>query len=90
MLNIINILMWSIMMKTIQMTIDEELLTRVDQATQFLGMARSAFIRQSLELALRNQAIAEMERKQISGYQQQPVNAGEFDVWENEQSWGTI
>lgn len=75
-------------MKTIQMTIDDALLTRVDQAIQFLGIARSAFIRQALEQALRSQAIVEMEQKQIAGYQQRPVGAGEFDVWEAEQAWG--
>jgi len=75
-------------MKTIQMTIDEDLLKRVDQAILSLGIARSAFIRQALEHSLINLAIAEMEQKQILGYQQHPVSEGEFDLWEAEQAWG--
>jgi metal-responsive CopG/Arc/MetJ family transcriptional regulator len=76
-------------MKTIQMTIDEPLLAKVDQMTQALNTTRSAFIRQALELALQRQAIAEMEKKHAEGYAQHPVAPGEFDVWEDEQAWGT-
>jgi hypothetical protein len=48
----------------------------------------SAFIRDALELKLRQQAIAEMERKHAEGYARHPVEPGEFDVWEDEQAWG--
>ena len=75
-------------MKTIQMTIDEKLLMKVDRASQSLGMARSAFIRQALEQALRTQTIRDLEAQQIAGYTQEPVIKGEFDVWEGEQDWG--
>lgn len=75
-------------MKTIQMTIDEPLLAEVDQMIQALDTTRSAFIRQALELALQRNRIAEMERKHAEGYAQHPVEPGEFDVWEDEQSWG--
>ena len=74
--------------KTIQMTIDEPLLTEVDQMAEKLNTTRSAFIREALELALRRQAIAEMERNHAEGYARQPVEPGEFDVWEDEQAWG--
>jgi hypothetical protein len=49
-------------MKTIQMTIDEPLLAKVDQAIKELEMTRSAFIREALELALRHYQILEMEK----------------------------
>jgi metal-responsive CopG/Arc/MetJ family transcriptional regulator len=75
-------------MKTIQMTIDEPLLSKVDQAIQELKMTRSAFIREALELALRHYQILEMEQKHAAGYARQPVEPGEFDVWVNEQAWG--
>ena len=75
-------------MKTIQMTIDEPLLTEVDQMAEKLNTTRSGFIREALELALRRHAIAEMERKHAEGYARQPVEAEEFDVWEDEQAWG--
>ncbi len=75
------------MLKTIQMTIDDTLLAQVDQASNSLGLARSAFIRQALELALRNRKITNLEQKQITGYQRHPVVTGEFDLWEAEQVW---
>jgi metal-responsive CopG/Arc/MetJ family transcriptional regulator len=75
-------------MKTIQITIDEELLLKVDQATQLQRVARSHFIRKALEEALRQLAIEELERKQREGYQRIPTVNGEFDIWESEQAWG--
>ena len=75
-------------MKTIQITIDEALLKKVDQATHLMKMARSQFIRQALEDALRQLAIEKLEQKQAEGYRQHPVTSGEFDIWESEQAWG--
>ena len=75
-------------MKTIQITIDEELLQKVDQATQLKGVARSQFIRGALEAALRQLAVEALEQKQAEGYRRSPVTAGEFDLWEAEQDWG--
>ena len=75
-------------MKTIQITIDEDLLQRVDRATQLQRVARSQFIRTALEDALRQLAIDELERKQAAGYRRHPVTPGEFDIWESEQAWG--
>jgi len=75
-------------MKTIQITIDDELLQKVDHATQLQRVARSQFIRKALEDALRRLSIEELERKQSEGYQRIPVTKGEFDIWESEQAWG--
>lgn len=75
-------------MKTIQMTIDDELLAEVDQLTAVLQTTRSAFIRSALQLALRHHAILEKEQQHAKGYAHHPVAPGEFDVWEAEQSWG--
>ena len=49
-------------MKTIRMTIDESLLEDVDRTVTALHTTRSAFIRDALVLALRRQAVAELER----------------------------
>lgn len=74
-------------MKTVQMTIDEPLLAEVDLVIQNLNTTRSAFMRDALRLALRQQKIKEMERKHAEGYAKFPVEPGEFDVWEAEQVW---
>ena len=75
-------------MKTIQMTIDEELLSAVDKATTDLGTTRSAFIRSALQVALRQHEILTLEERHATGYARQPVASGEFDVWQGEQAWG--
>lgn len=75
-------------MKTIQMTIDDELLAEVDQLTATLQTTRSAFIRSALQLALRHHVMLEKEQQHAKGYTQYPVAPGEFDVWDAEQAWG--
>ena len=75
-------------MKPIQMTIDDDLLKRVDQVTQAMGMARSDFIRRALEDALRSLKISELEEEQRKGYLAHPVTEEEFGDWVSEQAWG--
>ncbi len=75
-------------MKTVQITIDEPLLTEVDLAVQTLQTTRSAFMRKALQLALRQYRIAQMEQQHAEGYARYPVEPGEFDIWLNEQAWG--
>ena len=74
-------------MKTIQVTIDDTLLLRVDQATRLKKIARSQFIRKALEDTLRQMAVEELEQKQAEGYRSHPVTSGEFDAWVSEQVW---
>ncbi len=75
-------------MKTIQITIEEDLLDKVDKATQRQKIARSQFIRDALQSALRQLAIQELEKRHSKGYLRHPVQPGEFDGWDNEQAWG--
>jgi metal-responsive CopG/Arc/MetJ family transcriptional regulator len=75
-------------MKTIQMTIDEPLLTAVDKLIADLNTTRSAFIRDALILALQRYKVAQLEQKHAEGYARHPVKPNEFDAWETEQAWG--
>ncbi len=74
-------------MKTIQMTIDEQLLVEVDKAVRALETSRSAFLREALRQALKQLQITAMEQQQIAGYKRYPTQPDEFDVWQNEQVW---
>jgi metal-responsive CopG/Arc/MetJ family transcriptional regulator len=76
-------------MKTIQMTIDARLLKAVDKLTKIRKTSRSAFIRAAVEAELRRERVRVLEDQHTAGYRQQPVTAGEFDVWLTEQDWGT-
>ena len=75
-------------MKTIQMTLDENLLNKVDKAIRELNTTRSAFIRESLQNHLDRIKIKKLEKKHLDGYLKHPVKTGEFDIWEDEQVWG--
>lgn len=76
-------------MKTIQMTIDDRLLKAVDKMCKTLKTTRSGFIRDALEAELRRIRIREAEARHIEGYARNPVAPGEFDVWLEEQDWGS-
>lgn len=75
-------------MRTVQMTLDEELLASVDEAAKKLNTTRSGFTRKALREALDRLTIRELEEKHKRGYERRPVHKGEFDVWEKEQEWG--
>ncbi len=75
-------------MRTVQMTLDDELLASVDKAAKKLKTTRSGFTRKALREALDRLTIRELEEKHRRGYERQPVRKGEFDVWEEEQAWG--
>jgi metal-responsive CopG/Arc/MetJ family transcriptional regulator len=75
-------------MKTIQMTLDEPLLSRVDELTAQLHVTRSEFIRQALHLALKQHEIATLEAEHARGYAQQPAAPDEVAEWADEQHWG--
>ena len=77
-------------MRTVQMTLNEELVAAVDRAARRLGTTRSAFTRMALRDALAAEQIRQLERHHRQGYRRGPAMAGEFDVWENEQAWGDL
>lgn len=75
-------------MKTIQMTLDDDLVKEVDLVSKKLHTSRSAFTRKALREALDRYNITQLERKHQQGYERRPVAADEFSVWESEQAWG--
>ena len=76
------------LMRTVQMTLDEDLVTAVDRAAKRLGTTRSAFTRDALRVALHEVRARDLEKRQRDGYAKVPVRKGEFDGWESEQAWG--
>jgi metal-responsive CopG/Arc/MetJ family transcriptional regulator len=76
-----------VMMKTVQMTIDEALLEQVDEVVMTLGTNRSAFMRDALEIALKQMRIKVLEEQHRAGYEKYPLTAEEFNIWQDEQIW---
>ncbi len=75
-------------MRTIQMTLDDDLVKAVDRISKQLHTSRSAFTRKALREALARHTIEQLELRHRHGYKGQPVATDEFSVWENEQAWG--
>ena len=75
-------------MKIIQMTIDETLLSRVDQTVEDLKTTRSAFIRQALEQALKDYHLRLLEERDEAGYRLSAATEEEAEAWADEQVWG--
>ncbi len=77
-------------MKTVQMSLDDELVQKVDRGAKQLQTSRSAFTRRALREALSRYNIEQLERKHRRGYERHPVAIDEFSAWENEQDWGEV
>lgn len=75
-------------MRTIQITLDDELVATVDKLVKELKTTRSAFARKALRDAIRQVNVNMLEKRHKKGYERYPVVKTEFDVWESEQEWG--
>jgi len=74
-------------MKTVQMTLDEELIERVDRAARRLKTTRSAFTREALNEALNHITTLQHEAQHRRGYEAAPEGKDEFSDWAAEQVW---
>lgn len=75
-------------MTTIQMTLEEELLSEVDRTVKALGTTRSALIRDSLRQYLQTLHVQQLEAKHRAGYAKHPKARGEFGVPASDRRWG--
>ena len=75
-------------MRTVQMTLDDNLVSAVDDIVKKLKTTRSAFARKALKDAIRQVNINMLEKKHKKGYERYPVSKTEFSVWESEHEWG--
>lgn len=75
-------------MRTIQMTLEDDLVQAVDKIVKQMHTSRSAFTRTALRDAVKNYKLSQLEQKHRKGYEKQPVCKEEFTVWEDEQKWG--
>ncbi|MCP4577644.1 MAG: ribbon-helix-helix protein, CopG family [Deltaproteobacteria bacterium] len=75
-------------MRTVQMTLDDDLVDAVDTIVKEMKTTRSAFTRAALREAIENMKTRRLEENHRKGYELHPVSRDEFSVWENEQDWG--
>ena len=75
-------------MRTIPMTLDDNLVKVVERISKRLNTNRSAFTKMALREALSHYDLEQLEHKHRQGYEKYPVNDDEFSFWEKEQAWG--
>ena len=75
-------------MRTVQMTLDDELVDEVDLIVKKLKTSRSEFTRNALKGAVIRIKERELEKKHEKGYKNHLAGKNEFRIWENEQCWG--
>jgi metal-responsive CopG/Arc/MetJ family transcriptional regulator len=74
-------------MRTVQLTLEPELVAAVDRAARRLGVSRSTFTRRALAAALERLRVEALERRHREGYRRKAVRRREFDAWHSEQAW---
>ena len=74
-------------MKNVQITIDEDTLTRVDRIRKPLGLKRSEIVRQALRDWLRRQALENFEQEWIAALHKKPDDAARAEEWSGIQAW---
>ena len=70
-----------------QITIDEDTLTRVDQIGKPLGLKRSEIVRRALRDWLRSRAVESFEQDWIAALRKEPDDAGRAEDWLEIQTW---
>jgi len=84
---VIHIKKEDVFMKTVQMTLDDDLVEKVDKIVKEIKTTRSAFTRTALREAIKNLNVNRLEQKHRRGYEIHPVKKDEFSIWEEEQNW---
>lgn len=78
------------MLRTVQITVPEPLLIRIDEAAAKLRTNRSSLARQAFEETLFRLRLAQMEQQDAEAYARQPQDPAELADWENIQDWGDV
>jgi metal-responsive CopG/Arc/MetJ family transcriptional regulator len=74
-------------MKTIQITIDPELLHKIDNDEESKKKGRSAFLRQAVRYYFEQKRLKSISEKYRSGYKQGLAKDDDQTIWEDEQVW---
>ena len=74
-------------MKTIQVVLDEQTLAVADKAAKRAKINRSALVRRAIALYAAHERERALEEQHRRGYEQHPVQPGEFDAWDAVRAW---
>lgn len=82
--------LWSIIhsaMKTIQVVLDERTLAIADRAAKRAKINRSALVRRAIAFYAAHERERAREEQHRRGYEEHPVQPGEFDAWDAVRAW---
>jgi metal-responsive CopG/Arc/MetJ family transcriptional regulator len=74
------------MMKTVQMLLEEPLLSNVDRLAKEAHTTRSEFIREALQREIKRRDTEKLEEAYRHSYENEPANAEE--TWNPKRVWG--
>jgi len=74
-------------MKTIQITIDPELLHKIDNDEESMKKGRSAFLQQAVQYYLEQKKLRSISEQYRSGYTRESEINDDLTSWEDEQVW---
>jgi metal-responsive CopG/Arc/MetJ family transcriptional regulator len=74
-------------MKAVQLTLDENLLARLDREPEVRARGRSAFVRHVLQDYFRGRRAAEISAAYRRGYGATPPDPDEVGPWPEAQAW---
>ena len=74
-------------MKTIQITIDPDLLHKIDNDEESMKKGRSAFLRRAVRFYFEQKRLKSISDKYRSGYAQGLAKDDDLTIWEDEQVW---
>jgi metal-responsive CopG/Arc/MetJ family transcriptional regulator len=74
-------------MQTIQVVLDEQLLTATDDAARRARLNRSALVRDALRQYLKRLHVEDLERRDRAGYEREPDTAADLALWEGAAAW---
>lgn len=75
-------------MMTIEVALEEPLVTKLDKAASTLAVTRADLIRDAVEAMLRRIEIKVLEQRDREGYERQPITQEEFGDWDEVRDWG--
>jgi metal-responsive CopG/Arc/MetJ family transcriptional regulator len=74
-------------MKSVQISMDEDMLNNVDNAAAPLGLTRSEVICQALREWLRRRSVDRFEQEWIAALREKPDDDSRADAWLATQTW---
>ena len=74
-------------MKNVQVTIDQDTLSKVDRLGKPLGLKRSEIVRRALREWIDRQTVQRFEQDWIAALQARPDEAGRAEDWLPLQAW---